>query len=176
MAQSALNLDSDRRDRIIFSHPLDWQSETAQQRRVSFSHLALSGLAQLVAEGFIEAPNPKQPRIDPAPAELVAIAQSLADRELVCWFEGVVSPPDWQEFVLISAIRFEGFVRHTATRNSFWQEFCKCRTLEISPFLLRSTFGAAALQIDRHPVVAYVRNSPFDLSDPADFYVSPFEY
>lgn len=176
MAQLTLNLDSDRRDRIIFTEPLDWQPAAAQQRRVSFSRLAPSGLAQLIAEGFVEAPHPKEPRIDPPPAELVAIAQRLADRELVCWFEGVVSPPNWQEFVLISAIRFEGFVRHTATRNSFWQEFCQCRTLEISPLLLRATFGAAALQIDRHPVVPYVKNAPFDLSDPEDFYISPFEY
>lgn len=46
MTPSTLNLDNERRDRIIFTEPLDWQSTAAQQRRVSFSHLAPSGLAQ----------------------------------------------------------------------------------------------------------------------------------
>lgn len=163
MTSLSLNPDSDRRDRLIFGKPLDWQTEAAQRRRVSFDNLPLCTLEQLIQQGFVQASE--QPLSDPDALELVEVARCLNRSSLSAWVEVLVSPPACQEWVRITAIRFEGMIT-PAERSLFWRSFYHVRSLEMTPRLLRATFDSAALLFVSHPVVAYQNVVPWNLSQP----------
>ncbi|WP_058998915.1 hypothetical protein [Leptolyngbya sp. NIES-2104] len=163
MTSLPLNPDGDRRDRLIFGKPLDWQTQAAQQRRVSFDKLPLCTLEQLIQEGFVQASE--QPLSDPDALELVEVARCLSRPTLSAWVEVLVSPPACQEWVRITAIRFEGMIT-PVERSFFWRSFYHVRALEMTPRLLRATFDSAALLFVSHPVVAYQDVVPWDLSEP----------
>lgn len=133
-----LNPDVERRDRLIFGAPLDWQSEAIHQKRVRFGSLSPTQLSVLLAEGFLETEASQSNPI--APQALLNFAQGCVESGLRCEFEGAVSSPEQHQPVLIARIWVKGAVTQDI-RAAFWQLLQQVDILEISWFELRATWG-----------------------------------
>lgn len=85
MREPRLNLDSTRRDTLIFGEPLDWSGHEAIKRRATFDQLQVQQLEQLIAQAFVEGDDRQNLWI--TPQDLIAYARSPALKALNCYFE-----------------------------------------------------------------------------------------
>lgn len=136
MTPFTLNLDAPTRDTLIFSEPLDWLGE-GFKRRVTFDHLGIEQLEQLIAGSFIDGDD--QENLWISPKHLITIARSPTFIGLKCDFEGFVASGVWEQPVALGGIWFEGCVSRSQ-RHEFYRRFEPAATIELSSVKMRATW------------------------------------
>lgn len=136
--QFTLNLNSDRRDQIIFGASLDWRNGQSLDRLVKFDQLSCVQLQQLIDEQFVQGDDRLNPLV--AANDLIAFAQPLAQQQLQCEFGGFVASAMWEQQVAITSIRIAGIVVRSL-KQQFWGMFQEASTIEITPLKLMAKWN-----------------------------------